>query len=116
LNRYPKGAQISFNLLTEGGGMANSMDLREWAMARLAAGESAREVAIAWKIAVASVIKWVGRARQFGRVAPGGMGGHRPFAIRGERRLFVLRQIEMMPHDAAGAVRGLGGARSHGAI
>jgi transposase len=26
------------------------------------------------------------------------MGGHRPFAISGEHRLFVLRQIEETPH------------------
>jgi hypothetical protein len=38
------------------------MHLRERAMARLAAGESTRVVAIALKVAVSSVIKWSARA------------------------------------------------------
>jgi putative transposase len=75
-----------------------SMDLRERAMARLAAGESSRVVAAALNVAVSSVIKWAARERQFGSVAPGCMGGHRPFAISSEHRLFVLRQIEKTPH------------------
>jgi transposase len=74
-----------------------SMDLRERAMARLAAGESSNSAA-ALSIAVSSVIKWAARARRLGSVAPGRMGGHRPFAISGEHRLFVLRQIEETPH------------------
>ena len=82
-------------------------------MARLAAGESSGVVAAALNIAVSSVIKWAARERRFGSVAPGRMGGHRPFAISGEHRLFVLRQIEKMPHvtlqalSEALAVRGL---------
>lgn len=79
-----------------------SMDLRERAMARLAAGESSGVVAAALNIAVSSVIKWAARERRFGSVAPGRMGGHRPFAISGEHRLFVLRQI-----SEALAARGL---------
>jgi transposase len=46
-----------------------SMDLRDRAMARLAAGESSRVVA-ALKVAVSSVIKWAARERRFGSVAP----------------------------------------------
>jgi putative transposase len=75
-----------------------SMDLRERAMPRLVAGESSSVVAVALNVAVSSVIKWAARERQFGSAAPGRMGGHRPFAIRGEPRLFVLRQIEKTPH------------------
>ena|ERR1700758_2444486 len=75
-----------------------SLDLRERAMARLTAGESARVVAAVLKIAVSSVIKWSARERQFGSAAPGHMGGNRPFAIRGEHRLFVLHEIEKTPH------------------
>ena len=51
-----------------------SLDLRERAMARLAAGESSSVVAAALNV------------------------GHRPFAISGKHRLFVLRQIEKTPH------------------
>jgi len=75
-----------------------SLDLRERAMARLAAGESSSVVAAALNITVSSVIKWAARERRFGSVAPGRMGGHRPFVISGEHRLFVLRQIEKTPH------------------
>jgi len=90
-----------------------SLDLRERAMARFAAGESARVVAAVLKVAASSVIKWSARERQFGSAAPGRMGGNRPFAIRGEHRLFVLREIEKTPHvtlkalSEALAVRGL---------
>jgi putative transposase len=75
-----------------------SMDLRERAMARVAAGESSAKVAAALKVAVSSVIKWAARQRRLGSVAPGRMGGHRPLAISGEHRLFVLGEIEKTPH------------------
>ena len=75
-----------------------SLDLREQAMAWLAAGESSSVVAAALSVAVSSVIKWAARERQFGSVAPGRMGGHRPFAISGKHRFFVLQQIEKTPH------------------
>src|ERR1700732_300895 len=77
-----------------------SMDLRERAMARVAAGESSSRVAAALSIAVSSVIKWAARARRLGSVAPGRMGGHRPFAISGEHRLFVLRPRGLNVHLA----------------
>jgi transposase len=88
-----------------------SMDLRGRAMARLAAGESSRGVAAVLKVAVSSVIKWAARERRFGSVAPGRMGGHRPFAISGEHRLFVLRQIENRPHVTLQTLSGALAAR-----
>lgn len=75
-----------------------SLDIRERAMARLVAGESSSVVAAALNVAVSSVIKWAARERQFGSAAPERMGGHRPFAISGKHRLFVLQQIEKTPH------------------
>lgn len=86
-------------------------DLRERTMARLAAGESSGRVAAALNIAVLSFIKWAARARHLGRVAPGRMGGHRPFAISDEHRLFVLRQIEKTPHVTLRALSGALAAR-----
>jgi transposase len=74
------------------------MDLRERALARLAAGQTSREVAAALKVATSSVVKWAARHRRLGSVAPGRMGGHRPAVINGEHRLFVLEQIEKTPH------------------
>jgi transposase len=56
--------------------------LRERAMAQLAAGDSSSRVAAALNVALLSVIKWAARAQRLGSVAPGCMGGHRPFASR----------------------------------
>jgi putative transposase len=75
-----------------------SMDLRGRAMARLAAGETCREVAAALRIAVSSVVKWSARNRLFGSAAPDRMGGRRPMAIGGAHRLFVLDAIKTTPH------------------
>jgi len=52
-----------------------SMDLRERAMRRVAAGESAHSVAAVLKVSVSSIIKWAQRQRRTGSVAPGKMGG-----------------------------------------
>jgi len=83
-----------------------SMDLRERAMARVAAGESAGMVAEALAISVSSVIKWARRQRQTGSVAPGKMGGHRPHRIAGEHERWLLQRVE---NDADVTLRGLEG-------
>jgi putative transposase len=85
---------------------AYSMDLRERALARLAAGETSREVAAALDVAVSSVIKWSGRQRRTGSAAPGKMGGHRPFLIVGTNRDWVLAEVERMPHVTLAALAG----------
>ena len=48
-----------------------SMDLRERAMARLAAGQTTYQAAAALQVGVSSVIKWAARQRKLGSVAPG---------------------------------------------
>ncbi len=48
-----------------------SMDLRERAMRRVAAGESAHSVAAVLKVSASSVIKWAQRQRRTGSFAPG---------------------------------------------
>ena len=80
-----------------------SMDLRERAMARLAAGESVRSVAAALSVAPSSVVKWSQRQRATGSVTPGKMGGHVPPKIAGPYRAWLLERM------AAGAftLRGL---------
>jgi putative transposase len=67
-----------------------SMDLRERAIARVEAGQSAQSVAAALSISASSVIKWARRFRQMGSVAPDKMGGYRPKAIIGEHRIWLL--------------------------
>jgi transposase len=67
-------------------------------MARLAAGQTTYQVAAALQVAVSSVIKWAARQRQYGSVAPGQMGGHRPRRISGAYRQLVLDAVESTPH------------------
>ena len=83
-----------------------SMELRERAMARVAAGESPGTVAEVLDISVSSVIKWARRQRQTGSVAPGKMGGHRPHRIAGEHEIWLLHRVE---NDADVTLRGLEG-------
>lgn len=74
-----------------------SMDLRERAMARVAAGESARTVAAALKVGVSSVIKWTQRQKRTGNVAAGKMGGHRPYLLSGGHKIWVLERVASDP-------------------
>jgi transposase len=79
-------------------GRPYSVDLRQRAMDRLGSGESCHDVASALKVAPSSVIKWAQRHRQTGSAAPGKMGGHRPHAIAGSHRDWVLSRIEGPGH------------------
>src|SRR5213082_185207 len=45
-------------------------------------------------VAVSTAIGWVRRQRETGSVAPGKIGGHRPKAISGEHRVWVLERIK----------------------
>jgi transposase len=55
-----------------------SLDLRERAVGRVAAGESVRSVAALLQVSVSSVVKWAQRFRATGSAAAGPMHGHRP--------------------------------------
>src|SRR3977135_4108738 len=55
-----------------------SLDLRERAVARVAAGETVRSVAAGLQVSVASVVKWAQRFRATGSAAAGRMQGHSP--------------------------------------
>ncbi|MGA8170348.1 MAG: helix-turn-helix domain-containing protein, partial [Methylocystis sp.] len=55
-----------------------SNDLRERAMARVAAGEPIRAIAAALSISPSCVSKWSRRLRETGSVAPAKIGGHKP--------------------------------------
>jgi len=74
-----------------------SMDLRERAMRRVAAGESARSVAAVLKVSASSVIKWAQRQRRTGSFAPGKMGGHRKPVLE-PHRAFITERISQTPH------------------
>jgi len=70
-----------------------SMDLRERAVTTVERdGTSRRQAAARFGVAVSTVIKWVQRFRRTGTVAPGRMGGHRPKAIAGEHRHWLIER------------------------
>lgn len=75
-------------------GRALSIDLRERAMARLAAGESVRQVAAVLDVAPSSVVKWSQRLRASGSCAPAGTGGHRPRKIAGAHEVWLVERIK----------------------
>jgi putative transposase len=79
------------------------MDLRERAMARLAAGESLRRVASSLDVAPSSVVKWSQRLRETGSCAPAGTGGHPPRKIVGAHETWLLERIRdgMYVHNLA---------------
>jgi transposase len=71
-----------------------SLDLRERAVARVAAGESVRSVAVVLQISVASVVKWSQRFRRTGSAAAGPMHGHRPRLLLPHRDWLLSRMAD----------------------
>lgn len=69
-----------------------SMDLRERAVARVLAGESVRAVASMLSISAATVVRWSGRHRATGSVAPGKIGGHKVSILSGGHRDWLLER------------------------
>jgi transposase len=70
-----------------------SMDLRERAMTRVAAGEGVRVVAMALSVAPWSVVKWSHRLRATGSAAPGGIGGHVPPEIVDDHKAWLIERV-----------------------
>lgn len=69
------------------------MDLRERAVAAVVdEGMSCRAAADRYGVAPSTVINWVSRYRQKGHVQPGQMGGHKPKAISGEHRVWLIER------------------------
>jgi putative transposase len=73
-----------------------SLDLRERVVSAVASGQTCRAVASNFDVAVSTVVKWVGRVRRTGSVAPGKMGGHRPYILEPERD-WLLARLEEKP-------------------
>jgi transposase len=72
-----------------------SVDLRERAVGAVETGGlSRRAAARRFGVGVSTVINWVRRQRETGSVAPGQMGGHKPKAIRGAHREWLLQRIQ----------------------
>ena len=76
-------------------GKPYSVDLRERVVASvLTGGMSCNGAAKQFGVGISTAINWVKRLRETGSVAPGKMGGHKPKAISGEHRLWLLQRIK----------------------
>jgi len=76
-------------------GRPYSLDLRERVVAAVEKdGLSARQAAARFGVGASTAIRWVGRSRETGSVLPGKMGGHKPKAISGAHRVWLLGRIQ----------------------
>jgi transposase len=89
-------------------GKPYSIDLRERVVAAVAGGLSRHQAAKRFGIGVNTAITWMLRLRQTGSVAPGKMGGHKPKAISGEHRDWLLQRIQGGDFTLRGLVVELG--------
>jgi transposase len=64
---------------------------------------SCNQAAKQFGVGISTAINWVKRLRETGSVAPGKIGGHKPKAISGEHRVWLLQRIK----DADFTLRGL---------
>jgi transposase len=79
-----------------------SIDLRERALARKAAGETNREIATALKISPSCVSKWTTRKRETGSVAPAQVGGYKPRTLSGDCARWLRARIASGPFTLRG--------------
>ena len=76
-------------------GKPYSIDLRERVVAAVVSGGMSRNrAAKQFGVGISTAINWVKRVRETGSVAPGKMGGHKPKAIAGEHRIWLLARIK----------------------
>src|SRR6266550_2906392 len=76
-------------------GKPYSMDLRERVVAAVETGGlSCHQAAAQFGVGVSTAIVWVRRLHETGSVAPGQMGGHKPKAISGEHRAWLLERTK----------------------
>ena len=83
-----------------------SNDLRERVVRAHLAGEPIRSVAARFGVGVSCVPRWTARYRRTGSVAPGKVGGHRPWRLASHRAL-VLELIRKTPHLTIDRLRDL---------
>lgn len=72
-------------------------------------GLSCNQAAKRFGIGISTAINWVNRLRETGSIAPGQMGGHKPKAISGEHRIWLLQRIKDGDFTLRGLVAELGG-------
>ena len=82
-----------------------SIDLRERVVSAVEHGGLSRQAAAArFGLAASTVIGWVRRLRQTGSVAPGQMGGHKPRAISGAHRDWLIGRCRVRDFTLRGLV------------
>ena len=85
---------------------AYSMDLRERVVSAVLSGATVREAAARFGVAVSTVVKWSGRQRATGSVAPKKVGGHRKPVLRDKARIFIVNRIAEKPDLTIRALQG----------
>src|SRR5678816_1680469 len=74
-------------------GKPYSSDLRGRVVAAVQTqGLSCNQAAKRFGVAISTAINWMRRLRETGNVAPGKMGGHKPRAISGEHRIWLVQR------------------------
>jgi putative transposase len=82
-----------------------SVDVRERVIAAVERdGMSRHQAAARFGVAVSSAIKWVQRFRRTGSAAPGQMGGHKPKAIAGAHRDWLIERCRSRDFTLRGLV------------
>ena len=82
-----------------------SVDLRERVVTAVEkSGMSRRRAAAHFGVGISTVITWVRRFRETGSVAPGKMGGHKPKALAGEHRVWLLQRARERDFTLRGLV------------
>jgi transposase len=85
-------------------GKPYSNDLRARVVAAVQTGGlSCNQAAKQFGVAISTAINWMNRLRETGSIAPGKMGGHKPRAISGAHRIWLLERIK----DGDFTLRGL---------
>ena len=86
-------------------GRPYSVDLRERVVAAVdKGGLSRRRAAAHFGVGISTVIAWMRRLRETGSVRPGKMGGHKPKAIAGEHRAWLLQRAKEKDFTLRGLV------------
>ena len=79
-----------------------SVDLRERALARKAAGETHRAIAAALRISPSCVSKWTKHERETGTLAPAQIGGYKPRALSGDCAAWLRERVASGPFTLRG--------------
>lgn len=74
-----------------------SLDLRERALARRAAGQTHREIAEVLRISPSCLSKWARRERETGSPAPHKVGGRKPRTLSGECAEWLRKRVASGP-------------------